>query len=104
AEWLMLVQALFVAFTLGGLALADVDVINNANGSALGGTAAAPGTFGELWFNGRPMLIEVAVPSLLMGFSFPLANGIIQRSQRSVGSRAGILYLANTAGAVVGSL
>ena len=50
------------------------------------------------------MLKEVAVPALLMGFSFPLANGVIQRVEQSVGRRAGILYLANTAGAVAGSL
>jgi predicted membrane-bound spermidine synthase len=41
---------------------------------------------------------------LLMGFSFPLANAVIQRAESSVGRRAGILYLANTAGAVCGSL
>src|SRR6185436_19072095 len=49
-------------------------------------------------------LVEAAVPALLMGFSFPLANAIIQRAERSVGRRAGVLYLANTAGAVCGSL
>lgn len=111
AEWFMLVQALFVASTLAGFALADVDVINNADGgpqraldSALSGAAPVMGTFEELWFNARPMLIEVAVPALLMGFSFPLANAIVQRAEQSVGRRAGILYLANTAGAVGGSL
>ena len=50
------------------------------------------------------MLLEVAVPAVLMGFSFPLANAVIQRTEQSVGRRAGILYLANTAGAVCGSL
>ena len=59
------------------------------------------GASAELWFNARPMLLEVAVPALLMGFSFPLANAVIQRTERSVGRRAGMLYLANTAGAVV---
>jgi spermidine synthase len=98
AEWLMVVQALFVASTLAGLALADVNVINQDD------TAAAAGTFAELWFNTWPMLMEVAVPALLMGFSFPLANAVIQRAEESVGRRAGILYLANTAGAVAGSL
>jgi len=39
-----------------------------------------------------------------MGFSFPLANAVIQRAESSVGRRAGVLYLANTAGAVCGSL
>jgi len=39
-----------------------------------------------------------------MGFSFPLANAIIQRTEGSVGRRAGALYLANTLGGVGGSL
>jgi spermidine synthase len=103
AEWFMVVQALFVASTLAGLALADVDVINQPD-STPGGAPQVPGTFGELWFNAGPMLMEVALPALLMGFSFPLANAIIQHAERSVGRRAGILYLANTAGAVAGSL
>ena len=60
--------------------------------------------FEELWFNARPMLLEVAVPALLMGFAFPLGNAVIQRAERSVGRRAGALYLANTTGAVGGSL
>ena len=50
------------------------------------------------------MLLEVAIPALLMGFSFPLANAMIQHAERSVGRRAGVLYLANTLGAVCGSL
>ncbi len=48
--------------------------------------------------------MEVGLPALLMGFSFPLANAIIQRAERSVGRRAGVLYLANTVGAVCGCL
>jgi spermidine synthase/tetratricopeptide (TPR) repeat protein len=48
--------------------------------------------------------LEVAIPALLMGFSFPLANAVIQRAERSVGRRAGVLFLSNTAGAVCGSL
>ena len=59
---------------------------------------------GELWFNGRPMLVELAVPALLMGLTFPLANAVIQQAEPSVGRRAGVLYLSNTAGAVFGSL
>ena len=46
----------------------------------------------------------MGLPALLMGFSFPLGNAIIQRAQFVVGRRAGILYLCNTAGAVCGSL
>ena len=112
AEWLTIVQALFVASTLAGMALANVDAINaadagqqGASDAALGvGAPSVTGRFEELWFNFRPMLLEVAIPALLLGFSFPLANAVVQRAEQSVGRRAGILYLANTAGAVGGSL
>jgi spermidine synthase len=109
AEWFMLVQGLFVASTLAGLFHADVSRINEAADTAQRATGAAA-TSGlayamrELWFNLQPMTIEVAIPALLMGFSFPLANAVIQRTEPSVGRRAGALYLANTAGAVCGSL
>jgi spermidine synthase len=106
AEWFMIVQALFVASTLAGFAIADVRPIDAAMMTADGG-GVQPGLarmLTELWFNGRPILVEVAVPALLMGFSFPLANAVIQRTEQSVGRRAGLLYLANTAGAVCGSL
>ena len=39
-----------------------------------------------------------------MGSAFPLGNAVIQHAERAVGTRAGALYLANTAGAVCGSL
>jgi spermidine synthase len=118
AQWLILVQALFVVSTLLGLALADARDIERtvmadrayqaAAGrtveAALGAESGWSRAFTELWFNARPILLEVAIPALLMGFSFPLANAIIQRAARSVGRRAGVLYLSNTAGAVCGSL
>jgi spermidine synthase len=97
AEWLMLAQGLFVASTLYGFAAADVEPINTA-------AVAGIGALAELWFNARPMLAEVALPALLMGFAFPLGNAVIQRAEMTVGRRAGMLYLANTAGAVAGSL
>ena len=100
-ELFMLVQGFFVAATLAGLALADVRAVDQAVTPA---EQAVNSTLAELWFNARPMLLEVAIPALLMGFSFPLANALIQRAEQSVGRRAGILYLANTAGAVGGSL
>jgi spermidine synthase len=107
----MVVQGLFVGSTLLGFALADVraidevvTVLGGSSDAAPTGTRAVAGTFTEVWFNVRPMLMEVAVPAWLMGFSFPLANAVIQRAEPSVGRRAGILYLANTAGAVCGSL
>ncbi len=51
-----------------------------------------------------PMVAVVGLPALLMGFSYPLANANIQRADRRVGRRAGLLYLANTLGGVLGSL
>jgi len=61
-------------------------------------------TFSEVWFNLQPILFEVGLPALLMGFGFPLGNAIIQRTELLVGRRAGVLYLSNTVGAVCGSL
>ncbi len=39
-----------------------------------------------------------------MGFAFPLANALVQDAESSIGRQAGSLYLANTLGAVGGSL
>jgi len=108
ASWFMVSQGLLVVATLAGLALADVAGID-ALVIALGGSSeASPLTAAtvptELWFNAKPMLLEVAVPAVLMGVSFPLANAVIQRTEQAVGRRAGLLYLANTAGAVCGSI
>ena len=58
----------------------------------------------ELWFNAKPILLEVAAPALLMGVAFPLGNAVVQRAERSVGRRAGVLYLSNTIGSVCGSV
>ena len=109
---LMAIQSLFVAFTLAGMWSADSRAIDRTVSDAIGafrsattsGQLSSPSAMSELWFNLRPMLLEVAVPALLMGFSFPLGNALIQRAEQSVGRRAGALYLANTAGAVCGSL
>ena len=116
AAWLMVVQALFVAATLLGLATSDARTVEAALmadpgyqaaavvGRAVEATAVWPRRLAELWFNARPILLEVAVPALLMGFAFPLANAIVQSTERFVGRRAGVLYLSNTVGAVCGSL
>jgi spermidine synthase len=109
---LIAMQSLFVVVTLVGMWGADSSVIDRTVSNAVGafGTAttidqlASPTVWNELWFNLRPMLLEVALPALLMGFSFPVGNALIQRVEQSVGQRAGVLYLANTAGAVAGSL
>ncbi|MEL7368783.1 MAG: hypothetical protein AAFN74_07720, partial [Myxococcota bacterium] len=52
----------------------------------------------------RTIVATVALPAFFMGFAYPLANASIQTSVGSVGRRAGLLYLANTLGAVIGSL
>jgi spermidine synthase len=109
---LIAIQSLFVVFTLAGMWWADSSVIDRTVSSAVRAFGAAtaidqlasPTALNEVWFNLRPMLLEVALPALLMGFSFPLGNALIQRAEQSVGHRAGVLYLANTAGAVCGSL
>ena len=119
ARWLIVVQGVFVAATLIGLTAADarsLEAIVAADPAFLAAAGRASDAAAsvassawsravrELWFNARPMLIEVALPALLMGFAFPLANAIVQRMEPSVGRRAGALYLANTCGAVCGSL
>jgi spermidine synthase len=109
---LIAVQSLFVVTTLAGMWSADSTAIDRTVSDALrtfGGAAStdqltSPSSLTELWFNLRPMLFEVGVPALFMGFGFPLANALIQRAEQSVGRRAGALYLANTVGAVAGSL
>jgi predicted membrane-bound spermidine synthase len=116
AELLIIVQGLFIIVTLLGLAIADaknIEAIVLADPAYLAAAGRAPDTkltvgfvrtLTEAWFNAKPMLLEVGLPALLMGFAFPLANAIVQRAEGSVGRRAGALYLANTSGAVCGSL
>jgi predicted membrane-bound spermidine synthase len=103
----MATQALFVVGAMAGIAAADVNRVY-ATQAALFETfvAAAPWKREvlQLWLSFRAVLWEVAVPALLMGFSYPLANAAVQDTERAVGRRAGLLYLANTLGAVAGSL
>ena len=99
----MMVQALFVLTVLFGLGAASVDAAG-AGGADLRAMAPARRALTELWFNLKLLLPEIGLPALLAGFTFPLANAIVQRAEPSVGRRAGMLYLANTAGAVCGSL
>ncbi len=101
AQTLIVVQAIFVAATLLGLASVNARIINDAATAYRGGQ---PGTLTEIWFNAKPIGVVAGLPGLLMGFAFPLANAIAQRADGSVGRRAGMLYLANTFGAVCGSL
>lgn len=102
-------QGLFVVATLGGLVTLDGRQVEEAARAALhaalAGTApSSPGLWEDLLFNVRPIVSEVGVAALLMGFGFPLANAVLQRADALVGRRAGWLYLGNTAGAVGGAL
>lgn len=58
----------------------------------------------DTWANGRVALFLVGLPALCLGFTFPLGNALVQRSEAEVGRKAGTLYLANTAGNVAGAL
>ena len=104
---LMGVQALFSVTALIGLAFADASTIMARGESIAASLAALPPwsrSMRELWFNLRPMLLEIGVPALVAGLAFPLANAIVQRTDDRIGRRAGVLYAANTVGAVCGSL
>lgn len=106
-HWLMVAQSGVVATTLLGLATVNVEAVHargRALDAALRGAAPWMRSAGEVWFNIQPMLAGVALPAFLMGAAFPLANALVQRAEHSVGRRAGTLYLANTVGAVAGSL
>ena len=103
----MVTQALFAISALIGIATADVRQLSLATAANATAFLAASGwkrAIMELWFNMQPFLREVLVPSFFMGFTFPLANAMVQRVESAVGTRAGLLYLANTFGAVLGSL
>src|SRR4029453_8918672 len=84
---LMVTQALFVAFALIGLAGADATTSDARLATEFGLVPRLT----EIWFNAKPILLEVGIPALLMGFSFPLANAMVQHAERSVGLRAGVL-------------
>jgi predicted membrane-bound spermidine synthase/tetratricopeptide (TPR) repeat protein len=107
ARTLMIVEALFAATALLGLASGAAETLTARGGAlaaTLGTLSPSSRVLTELWFNLRPMLVEVALPSLVAGLAFPLANALVQSAEASVGRRAGALYAANTIGAVCGSL
>jgi spermidine synthase len=105
AEPWIAAQALFVVATLTGLTLVDARQLSDAAAAATGTTLDGwSRARAELWFNARPILLVTGLPALLMGVAFPLGNAVVQRAEARVGRRAGLLYLANTAGAVGGSI
>jgi spermidine synthase len=99
--------ALFVASALGALAYFDAYQVMVHRGAIF--LRSPPKTdfawtLAGHWTVLRPALLVVGLPILFLGAAFPLANAHVQRLAASVGRRAGALYLANTAGAVAGSL
>src|SRR3989441_12042950 len=103
----MIAQGVFVISTLIGLATADVSRDLAEQAAAYPMYLATSGWRRdalELWLVVRPLLRELAIPALAMGFAYPLANACIQDAERVVGRRAGLLYLANTVGALAGAL
>ncbi len=104
---LMIAQALFVVFTLAGLSSVNRDTAVWASVIANQTWAGAPAWQREavhVWILLKNVLGELGVPALMMGLTFPLANAMVQDAHGVVGRRAGLLYLANTVGAVLGSL
>ncbi|MBM3770967.1 MAG: tetratricopeptide repeat protein [Acidimicrobiia bacterium] len=107
AQWLMVVQGGLVASSLLGIASADAIRVHEAGRQphmAIDQASFWPHNLTELWFNAKPVIAEIALPALLMGLTFPIANALVQRAERSVAGRTGLLYLSNTLGAVTGSL
>jgi len=107
ALWFVVAQTLLVVVTLGLLGGPDHHaayqgyVLTIRPEYAAATSAARAGL--ALWAALRPIVVVVALPSFLMGFAFPLANATVQRAQTRVGGRAGMLYLANTLGNVLGA-
>ena len=100
-------EALFLGSTAFGFWSADIREVLSDQSSATAAFAAASGWVREqisLALIGRPLLREVALPALFMGAAYPLATAAVASLPAAVGRRAGVVYLANTAGAVVGSL
>jgi spermidine synthase len=90
-------------------------VLYDAEGGSFPGLLAAHGdTFRELGTGARRLFVTfwqlkaiafvIALPGFFMGSAYPLANALVQDVDASIGRTAGRLYLANTAGAVLGSL
>lgn len=100
-------EALFLASAGIGFVSADIRQILSEQSAAAAAFFAGSGWAREgisLALISRPLLCEAALPALFMGAAYPLATAAIQDVPAAGGRRAGIVYLANTAGAVAGSL
>lgn len=100
--WLGLAQLAFAGLAGLGLLWFDVSRPKAVVRSMLErGAIGTVEEFGLLAWNTAQVVLA---PALCMGFGFPLGNALAQTRAHSVGQRAGALYLANTLGAVAGSL
>lgn len=79
-----------------GLCLAGVGV------AALATVVVGSGVIGTLPFALRAVLILLPATTL-MGYAFPLAGKLVNRSVEETGGSVGILYAFNTLGSIVGS-
>ena len=103
-QFYMLSQAGMVASALLLLAIVPTATPPDALRDAIMESSGLQRVAMQSLHNLKKIALVVAPPALLMGFAFPLANAHVQRVGSSIGRRAGALYLANTVGAVAGSL
>jgi spermidine synthase len=102
----LLAQGAMVATALLGLVAPPPTEL--ADGlAALGARLRLAGPLEQAWLEravvARCLADGVLVPAVLMGLSFPLVHALAQRSVPRVGAQAGLLYLGNTAGNVLGA-
>jgi len=100
----LICQGLFASSTLIMFLFFDPDI---ANADSLKRMYLMSSDFVRLliesWYEIRAVFLLVMIPAFFMGTAYPLANAMIQKSETVIGKRAGILYLSNTVGAVMGS-
>jgi spermidine synthase len=104
---LLAAEALFLVSTAFGFWSADLREVLSEQSTVTSAFFAGTGWAREqitLGLIGRPLLREVALPALCMGAVYPLATAAIASLPAAVGRRAGLVYLANTAGAVAGAI
>ncbi len=90
----------FGVYAAAALAFPPVDAV--ARQAALVADTGGPWPLYRVVLEGA--LVMVGLPALLSGAAYPLANALVQDRSDAVGTRAGLLYLATTAGSVLGSL
>lgn len=99
------VQAALAVVVLASMARFAVREVDPA--AFVAAWQAAPGPLRplvEIWSRLSVIVGLVGPASILLGAAYPLANAHAQRVEARVGTRAGLLYLGNTVGAVAGAL